>query len=46
MEYFAIKNWDKYPADAPMGHDLLNRRASGVMRNTEKRGFDGRKAGT
>jgi len=45
VQYFAIKNWDKYPADATMDQDFMIRYASGVMRDMAKRGFDGRKAG-
>jgi len=31
VEYFTIKNWDRYQADVTMDQDLLNRCASGVM---------------
>jgi hypothetical protein len=44
VEYFTIKNWDQ--ADGGTYRHFMIRYASGVMRDTEKRGFDGRKVGT
>jgi hypothetical protein len=42
VEYFAIKNWDQ--TDGGTHRRFMIRYASGVTRDTAKRGFDGRKA--
>jgi len=43
MKYLAVKSWDQ--GQGELDQNLSIRCASGVMRDTAKRGYDGRKAG-